>query len=53
MNVKRINKNNTHTQDKASGNNYPKLTAPMGYTGETKGGGKTAYDVLPPMPIKK
>ncbi|KAL3815759.1 hypothetical protein ACHAXA_008809 [Cyclostephanos tholiformis] len=32
---------------------FPKLTAPMGYTGETKGGGKTAYDVLPPKPIKK
>jgi len=38
--------------DKASGNNYPNLTAPMGYSGETKGGGKTAYDVLPPKPIK-
>lgn len=40
-------------QDKASGNNYPSLKSPMGYSGETKGGGKTAYDVLPPKPIKK
>jgi len=39
--------------DKASGNNYPSLSAPMGYTGDTKGGGKTAYDVLPPKPMKK
>ena len=40
-------------QDKASGNNYPSLTAPMGYSGDTRGGGKTAYDVLPPKPMKK
>lgn len=39
--------------DKASGNNYPSLSKPMGYSGETAGGGKTAYDVLPPKPIKK
>eukprot|EP00985_Skeletonema_marinoi_P002283 scaffold939_cov107-Skeletonema_marinoi.AAC.1 len=39
--------------DKASGNDYPSLTKPMGYSGETAGGGKTAYDVLPPKPIKK
>jgi hypothetical protein len=38
--------------DKASGNDYPSLTKPMGYSGETAGGGKTAYDVLPPKPIK-
>jgi hypothetical protein len=44
---------NRKLQDKASGNNYPKLSAPMGYSGDTKGGGKTAYDVLPPKPIKK
>lgn len=40
-------------QDKASGNNYPSLTKAMGYSGETSGGGKTAYDVLPPKPMKK
>ncbi|KAL9185550.1 hypothetical protein ACHAXT_003327 [Thalassiosira profunda] len=39
--------------DKASGNDYPSLSMPMGYSGETAGGGKTAYDVLPPKPIKK
>ena len=25
----------------------------IGFSGDTKGGGKTAYDVLPPKPIKK
>jgi hypothetical protein len=40
-------------QDKASGNKYPSLTKAMGYSGETSGGGKTAYDVLPPKPMKK
>jgi hypothetical protein len=39
--------------DKASGNDYPSLSRPMGYSGETAGGGKTAYDVLPPKPMKK
>jgi len=39
--------------DKASGNDYPSLSMPMGYPGDTAGGGKTAYDVLPPKPIKK
>jgi len=38
--------------DKASGNDYPALSKPMGYSGETSGGGKTAYDVLPPKPLK-
>eukprot|EP00571_Detonula_confervacea_P014123 CAMPEP_0172307260 /NCGR_PEP_ID=MMETSP1058-20130122/8150_1 /TAXON_ID=83371 /ORGANISM="Detonula confervacea, Strain CCMP 353" /LENGTH=159 /DNA_ID=CAMNT_0013019373 /DNA_START=62 /DNA_END=541 /DNA_ORIENTATION=- len=38
---------------KASGNDYPSLSKPMGYSGETSGGGKTAYDVLPPKPMKK
>eukprot|EP00580_Thalassiosira_gravida_P018547 CAMPEP_0201659078 /NCGR_PEP_ID=MMETSP0494-20130426/1930_1 /ASSEMBLY_ACC=CAM_ASM_000839 /TAXON_ID=420259 /ORGANISM="Thalassiosira gravida, Strain GMp14c1" /LENGTH=159 /DNA_ID=CAMNT_0048136431 /DNA_START=133 /DNA_END=612 /DNA_ORIENTATION=+ len=38
--------------DKASGNDYPALSKPMGYSGETAGGGKTAYDVLPPKPLK-
>eukprot|EP00584_Thalassiosira_punctigera_P008267 CAMPEP_0172526716 /NCGR_PEP_ID=MMETSP1067-20121228/1563_1 /TAXON_ID=265564 ORGANISM="Thalassiosira punctigera, Strain Tpunct2005C2" /NCGR_SAMPLE_ID=MMETSP1067 /ASSEMBLY_ACC=CAM_ASM_000444 /LENGTH=159 /DNA_ID=CAMNT_0013310289 /DNA_START=128 /DNA_END=607 /DNA_ORIENTATION=+ len=39
--------------DKASGNDYPALSKPMGYPGDTAGGGKTAYDVLPPKPMKK
>jgi len=39
--------------DKASGNDYPSLSKPMGYPGDTGGGGKTAYDVLPPKPISK
>mmetsp|Transcript_18383 Transcript_18383/g.35776 ORF Transcript_18383/g.35776 Transcript_18383/m.35776 type:complete len:162 (-) Transcript_18383:231-716(-) len=39
--------------DKSSGNNYPALSKPMGYSGETAGGGRTAYDVLPPKPMKK
>ncbi|KAL7536955.1 hypothetical protein ACHAXR_007501 [Thalassiosira sp. AJA248-18] len=39
--------------DKASGNDYPSLSKPTGYSGETAGGGKTAYDVLPPKPMKK
>mmetsp|Transcript_16014 Transcript_16014/g.29042 ORF Transcript_16014/g.29042 Transcript_16014/m.29042 type:complete len:160 (-) Transcript_16014:338-817(-) len=39
--------------DKASGNDYPSLSKPMGYSGDTSGGGKTAYDVLPPKPMKK
>ncbi|EED92581.1 predicted protein [Thalassiosira pseudonana CCMP1335] len=38
---------------KASGNDYPALSKPMGYSGETRGGGQTAYDVLPPRQIKK
>ncbi|KAL7492941.1 hypothetical protein ACHAWT_003338 [Skeletonema menzelii] len=39
--------------DKASGNDYPSLSKPTGYSGEVAGGGKTAYDVLPPKPFKK
>ncbi|KAL7441551.1 hypothetical protein ACHAXM_008121 [Skeletonema potamos] len=39
--------------DKASGNDYPSLSRPTGYSGEVSGGGKTAYDVLPPKPFKK
>jgi hypothetical protein len=35
--------------DKASGNDYPSLSKPSGYSGEVgKGGTKTAYDVLNP-----
>jgi hypothetical protein len=40
-------------QDEASGNNYPSLSRATGYSGEVAGGGKTAYDVLPPRKIKK
>ena len=39
--------------DKASGNDYPKLSKPMGWSGEVGDGPKTAYDVLPPKPMKK
>jgi hypothetical protein len=39
--------------DEASGNNYPSLSRATGYSGEVAGGGKTAYDVLPPRKIKK
>lgn len=38
--------------DKASGNNYPKLSKPMGWSGEVGDGPKTAYDALPPKPYK-
>jgi hypothetical protein len=35
--------------DKASGNDYPSLSKPSGYSGEVgKGGTQTAYDVLNP-----
>lgn len=34
--------------DKASGNDYPKLTKPMGWSGDVGDGPKTAYDSLPP-----
>jgi|Transcript_27115 hypothetical protein len=39
--------------DKASGNDYPALSKPMGWSGEIGDGPKTAYDVLPPKPYKK
>jgi len=29
---------------KASGNDYPSLSFPMGYSGDVKGGSKTAFD---------
>ena len=38
--------------DKASGNDYPSLSKPMGYSGDVGKGAKTAYDVLPPKKWK-
>lgn len=38
--------------DKASGNDYPALTKPTGYTGVVGKGPKTAYDALPPKKWK-
>ena len=34
--------------DKASGNDYPALSRPTGYSGEVGKGPTTAYDALPP-----
>ena len=39
--------------DKASGNDYPALSKPTGWSGEIGDGPKTAYDALPPKPFKK
>lgn len=39
--------------DKASGNDYPALSKPMGYSGDVGKGPQTAYDALPPKPYKK
>lgn len=39
--------------DKASGNDYPSLSRPTGWSGEIGDGPKTAYDALPPKPYKK
>lgn len=39
--------------DKASGNNYPSLTKPVGWSGEVGKGPTTAYDALPPKRISK
>jgi len=39
--------------DKASGNDYPALSKPTGWPGEVGNGPMTAYDALPPKPIKK
>ena len=39
--------------DKASGNDYPALSKPMGWSGEIGNGPKTAYDCLPPKPYKQ
>ena len=38
--------------DKASGNNYPSLSKPTGWSGEVGDGPTTAYDALPPKPYK-
>jgi hypothetical protein len=38
--------------DKASGNDYPKLSKPTGWSGEVGKGPTTAYDALPPKPYK-
>lgn len=39
--------------DKASGNDYPALSRPTGYSGEVGDGPTTAYDALSPKPYKK
>ena len=39
--------------DKASGNDYPALSRPTGWSGEVGDGPTTAYDALPPKPYKK
>lgn len=36
------------SQAKASGNDYPALSRPTGYSGEVGDGPKTAFDVLDP-----
>ena len=38
--------------DKASGNDYPALTKPTGWSGEVGSGPTTAYDALPPKKWK-
>lgn len=38
--------------DKASGNDYPKLSRPTGWSGEVGKGPQTAYDVLSPKKWK-
>ena len=38
--------------DKASGNDYPALSKPTGYSGEVGSGPTTAYDALPPKKWK-
>eukprot|EP00565_Helicotheca_tamesis_P007350 CAMPEP_0185723154 /NCGR_PEP_ID=MMETSP1171-20130828/86_1 /TAXON_ID=374046 /ORGANISM="Helicotheca tamensis, Strain CCMP826" /LENGTH=121 /DNA_ID=CAMNT_0028390819 /DNA_START=164 /DNA_END=529 /DNA_ORIENTATION=+ len=38
--------------DKASGNDYPSLSKPTGWSGEVGDGPSTAYDALPPKPYK-
>jgi hypothetical protein len=39
--------------DKASGNDYPTLSKPTGYSGDVGKGSQTAWDVLPPKKWKK
>jgi hypothetical protein len=34
--------------DKSSGNNFPSLSKPMGWSGDVGDGPKSAYDALPP-----
>ena len=36
-----------------SGNDYPALSKPTGWTGDVGSGPTTAYDALPPKPFKK
>ena len=38
--------------DKASGNDYPSLSKPTGWSGEVGDGPKTAWDALPPKKWK-
>jgi len=38
--------------DKASGNDYPKLSKPTGYSGDVGDGPTTAWDALPPKKWK-
>ena len=38
--------------DKASGNDYPALSKPTGWSGEVGDGPTTAWDALPPKPWK-
>jgi hypothetical protein len=38
--------------DKASGNDYPKLSRPTGWSGDVGKGSQTAYDALPPKKYK-
>eukprot|EP00522_Entomoneis_paludosa_P005998 CAMPEP_0172439344 /NCGR_PEP_ID=MMETSP1065-20121228/362_1 /TAXON_ID=265537 /ORGANISM="Amphiprora paludosa, Strain CCMP125" /LENGTH=156 /DNA_ID=CAMNT_0013188015 /DNA_START=46 /DNA_END=516 /DNA_ORIENTATION=- len=38
--------------DKASGNDYPSLSKPTGYSGDVGKGSQTAWDVLPPKKWK-
>lgn len=39
--------------DKSSGNNYPSLSKPTGWSGEVGDGPQTAYDALPPKKYVK
>ena len=38
--------------DKASGNDYPALSRPTGWSGDVGDGAKTAYDAIPPKKWK-
>ncbi|KAL3916199.1 MAG: hypothetical protein SGILL_005287 [Bacillariaceae sp.] len=39
--------------DKASGNDYPNLSKPTGWSGDVGKGPTTAYDALPPKQMRK